>query len=827
MSEITENFMAGLSTDEASRRSVEYGLNSLPQKTPPSPFARFLKQFENPLIYILLFALMTDLVIWYIEGAEGYPAESIAIAFILLINALLGVVQEGKSESALAKLEAMATPQAWVLRDGRLRQIDSTLIVPGDIVRVTGGDRIPADGRISSEASIQLDESLLTGESIPVEKQRGEEVFSGTLLQRGWAMIEVVRTGQQSAMGRLATMIGGIEHTRTPLELKLHRFGKQVSKLVLAIAVVVLVAGTLVQGTSEFPHVMLFAVALAVAAIPEGLPAVLTLTLALGVERMAKRKAIVRRLSAVEALGSVTVIATDKTGTLTENRMDVSEIHSPHPERLIRAMILANDAEPESGAGDALELALLDFARRSSRDVKQIRAEFPRLSSRPFDGSYKYMRVSVREGESVASYLKGAPEVILSRCVMSDSERQEWSLKLESIASGGFRVLAFAVGRDEREEDLEFLGLASLWDPPRPEIGEAIRLASSAGIKIVMVTGDHPSTALAVARSIGLEVNGAICGDQISAMSDDELRTAAYVSGVFARVTAEDKLRLVDALQSGGAVVAMTGDGINDAPALKKADVGIAMGQRGSDVAREIADIVLVDDNFASIVSAVEEGRNIYENIQKFIRFLFSTNMAFVMIIVFGSLGSFYLGLMDDSGLLLLPMTAVQMLWINIVTDGPAALALGFDRNPRVMSMPPRPTSRPLLDKPSLIFIATTGLIKALLAGVILLVGPLMGYPATMTRSMLFLFQSSAELIMAYPSRRISTPPNRNLLLHLFVAGGIALQICTIYIPGLREFLGLQSLELKTFAMISLAVMAVWVAGKVVAWLLSRRFGTI
>jgi Ca2+-transporting ATPase len=399
---------------------------------------------------------------------------------------------------------------------------------------------------------------------------------------------------------------------------------------------------------------------------------------------------------------------------------------------------------------------------------------------------------------------------------MSASERDGWNSQIESAASEGFRVLAFAQGEGEIEEHLSFLGIALLWDPPRPEVPEAVRLAYSAGIKIVMVTGDHPSTALAVARAIGIDAKGVITGDQVATMTDDELRDAAYEMGVLARVTPEHKLRLVEVLQSGGAVVAMTGDGVNDAPALKKADVGIAMGQRGSDVSREVADIVLVDDNFASIISAVEEGRNIFENIQKFIRFLFSTNMAFVLIIVFGSFGSFLMGLEDGRGLLLLPMTAVQMLWINIITDGPPALALGFDRNPGVMLLDPRPPSQPLLDRASIIFVATTGLVKAFFGGVILIYGWWREVEPVVTRTVMFLFQSIAELVIAYPSRRISIAPLRNTFLHLSVIGGIGLQVVTVYFPPLRDMLGLKDPGWEGLVFMSLAALVVWFSAEIV-----------
>ena len=821
MDEVTKTVPIGLSSDEATHRLTEYGPNSLPEKPPKSIPVRLLKQLASPLIYILLFALAVDLIIWFSQEGPGYPIESLAIAIILSINAMLGVFQEGKAEAALVKLKAMATPRAWVMRDGRLCHLDASLIVPGDVVRVEGGDRIPADGVLVSDESLQIDESILTGESFPQERGRGDEVLSGTLLQRGLAYIEITRTGELSTMGRLAMMIGGIQQGKTPLEEKLGVFAKQISKLVLGIAGLVLVAGTLVQGVAEFDHVMLFAVALAVAAIPEGLPAVLTLTLTLGVERMSKRRAVVRRLSAVESLGSVTVIATDKTGTLTENQMSVKAVETTNCDELIKAMALVNDADLAASAGDSLELGLLRFVAQSA-DVVQLRAKFPRVGSKPFDSSYRYMRVSVSDGDEVVSYLKGAPEEILSRSVMTEAERQEWNRKIESEASGGFRVLAFASGRGETEDNLKFLGIASLWDPPRPEVSDAILTARRAGIKVIMVTGDHPSTALAVACEIGIDAKGVIIGDDFSTMSNDELRKAAFDAGVLARVNPEHKLRLVEVLQSGGEVVAMTGDGVNDAPALKKADVGIAMGKRGSDVSREIADIVLTDDNFSSIIAAIEEGRNIYENIQKFIRFLFSTNMAFVLMVVFGTFGSFLMGLKEGS-LILLPLTAVQILWVNIITDGLPALALGFDKNPAVMSQAPRPASQSLLDRRSVRFVVTTGVIKASVGGLILVGGWWREVEPMITRTTAFLFQSTAELFIAYPSRRITIAPLRNTILHASVLGGVTLQILTISFPPFRELLGLQNPGWKGIVLALAAALVVWIAAEIATRCSSAR----
>jgi Ca2+-transporting ATPase len=811
--------LRGLTTAEADARLRQHGPNALPEKHPRTLGQRFISQFESPLIYILLCAVLVDLMIWFIEGASGLPLESIAITIILLLNAGLGVYQESKAESALAALKALAESLVWVLRDGHLVQLHATELVPGDVVRVEAGDRIPADGVVIEAQGILLDESVLTGESVPVEKEINDETLSGTLLVRGKGYLEVTRTGSESAMGKLAVMIGGIEVDKTPLERRMAMFGNQVARWILVMAIVIAVGGTLVEGLSGIGHVLLFAVALAVAAVPEGLPAVLTLTLARGVERMAKRKAIVRRLSAVEALGSVTVIATDKTGTLTENRMFVKAVDSPAPELALRAMTLANDAELATGAGDPLEMALLDYARGQGLDQAILNRESPRRSLLPFDSSHKYMRVTVEEKGKLASYLKGAPEVLLTRSRISDGERRNWEEKIAAYASEGFRVLALARREGEGDQELGFLGLVLMWDPPRPEVPGAIRLAQEAGIRVIMVTGDHPATALAIALEVGLKPGRVVTGFDLETLSPNEVRHAVSEASVFARVTPEHKLRLVEAMKASGEIVAMTGDGVNDAPALKRSDVGVAMGQRGSDVSREVADLVLLDDNFATIVAAIDEGRNIYENIQKFIRFLFSTNLAEILIVVIGVLGSFLLGLRDETGSLLLPLTAVQLLWVNIITDGPTALALGFDRNPGVMMQGPRDPSARLLDPPSLRFILFAGASKALIGGALLVALPNYDYTIETTRTVLFLYVTIGQLVFAYPSRRIGGPPLTNVVLHLTVILSIGLQLLTVFVPGLRLLLRLELPALTSLLWAAAGIMLSWGVAETFVWL--------
>jgi len=813
----------GLSTAEATSRLLTTGPNALPDPAPDPLWRRFARQFQSPLIYILLIALVIDLVIWTLEGAQGLAVESVAIACILLLNAGLGVYQEGKAEAALQRLKQLAASQAWVLRDGKLAHLPVTEIVPGDVVRVEAGDRIPADGTLVEAQGILLDESMLTGESVPVDKEIEGDVFSGTLAVRGHGYVAVTRTGADSAMGRLAVMIGGIEAGKTPLEQRLGVFGTQVAKAVLVLAVAITLGGLYVEGLAGIGHVLLFAVALAVAAVPEGLPAVLTLALSLGVERMAKRKAVVRRLSAVEALGSVTVIATDKTGTLTENRMFVKDLDAVDRAAALMAMVLANDADLATGAGDPLELALLDYARTEGVDAAATITSHPRLGLLPFDSRHKYMRVTVDGATGHRSFLKGAPEVLIARSEMNPAERRSWEEKAEGYAREGSRVLALATRAGDGDDRLEFLGLVLLWDPPRPEVPDAIRRAQAAGIRVVMITGDHPATALAVATAVGIPPSRVLTGLDLEQLAPDEVRRAVHTTNIFARVAPEHKLRLVEALQASGEVVAMTGDGVNDAPALKRADVGVAMGQRGSDVSREVAHLVLLDDNFATIVAAVEEGRGIYENIQKFIRFLFSTNLALVLLVVGGVIGSYLLDLQDASGGLLLPLTAVQLLWINIVADGPPALALALDRNPGLMEQPPRDPAAPLLDRASLQFIVVTGVVKAATGGALLFTLPLYGMSLAATRTLVFLFESIAQLVFAYPARHVQVIPLVNGWLHLAVVLGIALQASTVLVPSLRLLLGLESLSVDAFVWVTGGVLLTWAVAEGVSHVMWRQ----
>jgi Ca2+-transporting ATPase len=652
-----------LTSAEARRLLAEHGPNALPEVPPVPLWRRFLRQLRSALIYVLILALVVDVGAWLLEGSEGVPFEAIAIAAILLLNAVLGVWQEYRAENTLASLRELEAPQAWLFRDGRLERRPSRDLVPGDVVRIAAGARVPADARVDGEQGLLVDESVLSGESIPVDKAQDSQVFAGTLVVRGAAYAQVTQTGSASSMGRIAGMLGEVRTDRTPLEQRLDVFGAQIARWVLVISVVLVAGNVAVEGWARLDDAFLWAVALAVAAIPEGLPAVLTLTLALGVERMSKRRAVVRKLAAVEALGSVTVIATDKTGTITENRMLVRQLDSPDSARAVRAMVLASDAEPDAGC-DPLEDGLFAYAREQGVDPVAVRLASPRHGERSFDSTWKFMRVTVDEGGAPVSYLKGAPEVLLARSDLDDSERRRWAEKAERHAAEGLRVLALAWGHGEREQELQWLGLVLFWDPPRAEVSDAVRAARDAGVRVLMITGDHPATAASVARMVGIDGARAVTGEQLDGLDSQALSALAAEADVFARVTPEHKMALVEVLRARGEVVAVTGDGVNDAPALKCSDVGIAMGRRGSDVSREVADLVLLDDNFATIVAAIEEGRNIYANIQTFIRFLFSTNVALVVLVAIGAVGAAAFGLRDAAGALLVPLTAAQLLWV-------------------------------------------------------------------------------------------------------------------------------------------------------------------
>jgi Ca2+-transporting ATPase len=813
----------GLTSEQARELLARHGPNALPEPQPDRLWRRVARQLKSPLIYILLVALALDIGVWVGHGSTGVPAEALVIAAILVFNAVLGAGQEQRAERAMRHLRRLAAPQTWTRRDGELQRIPVADLVPGDLVRLDAGERVPADAAIITAAGVLADESTLTGESLPVEKTDGMELFAGTLVVRGRAWADVRRTGAHSALGRVAGLLVSLRPEPTPLERRLEQFGRRVARYILGVAVVLAVGGILAEGWGRTAEILLFAVAVAVAAVPEGLPAILTVTLAVGVERMARRRAVVRRLAAVEALGSVTVIATDKTGTLTEQRLEVRQLDTMDRPRALRAMVLASEADAAGPGGDPLERALVEYGVAQGVDVGAEHAATPRHSSRAFESAAKYTRATVRENGALVSYLKGAPELLLARCRLSGADRADWEARIDAAAAGGFRTLGLAWAPAEREDDLTWLGMAHLWDPPRPEVPDALRRAREAGIRVIMITGDHPATARTVAATLGLDAAVVATGAELARLDDAGLRELAARAGVFARVDPEHKVRIVAALQAEGEIVAMTGDGVNDAPALKRADVGIAMGQRGSDVSREVADVVLLDDNFATIVDAVEEGRSIYENIQKFVRFLFSTNLSEVLVVAVAALAAFTFDLRDAAGQLLVPLTAAQLLWINLLTDGAPALALGLDRNPGVMRRLPRNPAAPLLDRPSVVFITVSGVVKAALAIAVLGALWAAGESVPAARTATFAFLAIGQLFYAYPARRSEGQPLGNPWVHWAVAASVALQLLVLTVPPLQR--AFDTVPLEPVAMLAVGVTAVlsWLAAEGVARLSWRR----
>jgi len=815
--------LRGLSSGDAEQRLQELGPNALgPPKRAPW-WKRLFNQFKSALIYLLLFALIVDLITWVRGGATRLPIEALAVAAILLLNAGLGLLQEYRSERALEELARLSAPKAWVLRDGVLSHLDVSVLVIGDVVRLEAGDRVPADGLAQNATFMRVDESLLTGESVPLDKAAGDELFSGTLLLQGSSELLVTRTGPASAMGRLAGALSGIETGKTPLERSMDDFGSRIARYVGGLSLVMVVGGLLIDGVGRFDQVLMFAVAFAVAIVPEGMPAVVTLVLSFGVQRMAGRNAVVRRLSAVEALGAVTVIASDKTGTLTLNRMAVGELNAPDEDEALRALALANDADHASSAGDPLERGLCEFVQARGSDLAAIRSAHPRVSSRPFDPRWKFMRATVAmpSGE-LKSYLKGALEVILERTTLTETDRARWLQSGHEAAERGFKVIGLGCAEGDREDNLQFLGFVTLWDPPRPAALGAVRDARAAGIAVMMLTGDHPATALAIAASVGIASPRALTGAEVERMTDDELASSLREVRVFSRLLPEHKLRIIAALQAAGEVVAMTGDGLNDALALKQADVAVAMGERGSEVAREVSDLVLLDDDFATIVAAVEEGRIIYENLLSFVRFTFSSNVALALLVLGGAVGSLILGLRGAHGSLLLPLTALQILWINFLGDGPTALALAMDRCRGTMLNPPRARDRSLLDAKTLRFVSVDGFMKGAVGLGLLVLMPRLGSSLAATGTSLFLFESIAKLLSAYPARKLGARPAQNPWLHGSVLIGVALGLMCVWFAPMRDVLGLVPLSVHELLLVFALLMVTWGSGELAASIARR-----
>lgn len=739
--------LLGLGEDEASARLETSGPNRLPEPPRRSALMRFLSQFHNILIYVLLGSAA-------ISAFLEHLADTLVILSVVIVNAIIGFIQEGKAEKAMEAISRMLAPLASVLRSGERQSVAAEKLVPGDVVLLKSGDRVPADLRLFNTHGLQIQEAILTGESVPAEKNtrsvaadaalgdRSCMAFSGTLVTSGQAKGVVVATGRRTEIGRISGLISEVEVLTTPLVSQMGVFARWLTALILLIACLLLVFGYFVEH-HEFDELFMAVVGLSVAAIPEGLPAVLTITLAVGVQAMARRNAIVRRLPAIETLGSVSVICTDKTGTLTRNEMIVASVvteahlftldgigYEPigvlkleeqavdgrdHAilEELARAAALCNDAalrEHElvwTVEGDPMEGALLAFAGKIVKDLREERSVWTRTDVIPFDARHRFMATLHHDHEKHACvFVKGAPERILSLCKEQRTAQggaeglneAYWRDQAEQIAARGQRVLALAfkaVNPDRTvlefsdvEEGLIMLGMVGLIDPPRPEAIQALEECHRAGIRVKMITGDHPITAAAIGREIGLEnPDRLLTGAAIDGMDNATLATAVLEADIFARTSPEHKLRLVMALQSHGMTVAMTGDGVNDAPALKRADAGIAMGRKGSEAAKEASELVLADDNFASIVAAVREGRTVYDNIKKVISWTLPTSAGEAVIIIVAILFG-----------MTLPVTPVQILWVNLITAVTLGIALAFEpTEANTMLRPPRPRNEPLL----------------------------------------------------------------------------------------------------------------------------------
>ncbi len=855
----------GLTTSEARRRLVRYGPNQLAEAPPPSLWSKLWDQFNNFVVWLLIVAAV-------VSAALGDWVEAAAIMAIVILNAVLGLVQESRAEQALAKLQQMAAPEAHVIRDGRRQVVPAREVVPGDIVLLEAGNYVPADVRLLESVNLRIDESALTGESSPVTKDAtivirdnvpvGDQknmAFMGTVVSYGRGRGVVVSTGMRTQLGMIAQMLHAVEIEPTPLQKRLDELGRTLGWGALAVCGLVFVVGW-ARGFNPL-DMFLIAVSLAIAAVPEGLPAVVTISLALGMREMVKRHALIRRLASVETLGSTTVICSDKTGTLTQNEMTATRLwvdgrtfeitgqgYAPEGEfrlegqpvepweypALTTALWIAalnNDALLEtSGAsdmrqtfrvvGDPTEGALVVAAAKAGAFKEALEEDYPRVQEIPFDSARKRMVTihAIREPhpedaspfttEKVSGYavtVKGAPDVVLGLCSryqrlddvsepLTPAMREAIMRANDELTGQALRVLAVAYkvipelpenpDPDAIESDLIFVGLFGMIDPPRPEVIPALAKAQHAGIRTVMITGDYPNTARAIAERIGLLRPGhkVLTGAQLDALPPEAWPQAVEETDVFARVSPEHKLRLVEALQTDGEVVAMTGDGVNDAPAIKKADIGIAMGITGTDVAKETADMVLTDDNYASIVAAIEQGRVIYSNIRKFVYYLLSCNLAEIAVIFLATLA----GLPS-------PLTAIQLLWLNLITDGAPALALGVEKgDPDTMERPPRPPDEPIINKPMWLGITIQTLaITGVTLGAYAIGLHVHPNQPEFAETMAFATLSFSELLRAftarserYPILKIGLFSNRSMNLAFLTSALLLLAV--IYIPRLN-----------------------------------------
>ncbi|MFH0975403.1 MAG: cation-translocating P-type ATPase [Spirochaetota bacterium] len=868
---------AGLTVPEVLERMAEYGPNELQAAHRISPWTILIDQFKNVLIIILLAATVLSFFL-------GHGIESIAIAVIVLFAVFLGFIQEFRAERAIEALRQMAAPTAAVLRDGQEVSLPARELVPGDVIVLTAGNKIPADARLLESVNLQVEEAALTGESLPVDKNtsvldnrdlalgdRKNMIFAGTAATYGRGRAMIVATGMNTELGKIAQMLETVETGKTPLQENLNKVGHMLARAALVIVALIVALG-LFRGQPVI-EMLIFGIALAVAVVPEALPAVVTISLALGVQRMVKRNALMRRLPAVETLGSTSVICSDKTGTLTKDEMTARKIfaggqileisgagYDPKGKfslngtivepsgpllQLLKASALASDAhithDEEDGRwhvkGDPTEGALVVAAAKAGLSKADLDLKFPRVNEIPFTSETKRMTtIHTGFGESMA-FSKGAPEVILGSCVKQLSTEGEISLDTagrdailetaRSMAGEALRVLAVASKQasqpENAENEMTFLGLVGMIDPPRPEAKEAIQKCEQAGIKVVMITGDHPITAQAVARELGLLKTGrVITGIELEAMSEEEFDREVKNIEVYARVSPAHKLRVVTAMQKKGYVVAMTGDGVNDAPALKKADIGIAMGITGTDVTKEAAAMTLTDDNFASIVAAVEEGRGIFSNIKKYLMYLISSNIGEI-------------GLMAGATLmgLPLPLTAVQILYVNLATDGLPALALSVDpREPDLMLRKPRNPRTGIFTRPVIVLMVTGGVWSALvnlsLFAWALNTDRSVEEAITMTFVSLVLIQFFKAYNFRSDRNSVLNRPFINKWLNIAILWELALLALIIYIPFLQRPFGTFSLPLIDLIIIILLSLTISPVLELVKWMERRGwFGTL
>lgn len=833
----------GLTEEQVSERREKVGFNQLVEGQKVSLLTIFLNQFRDFMIIVLLAATL-------ISGLLGEYMDAVTIVAIIILNGILGFVQEVKAERSLAALKELTAPMARVRRAGNVETIPAKELVPGDIVLLEGGDKVPADGRVVKSSGLDIEESSLTGESVPVTKQanvyvdgvaalgdRVNMVYMGTLVTRGKAEFVVTETGMSTEMGKIAGLMQESEESLTPLQRRLDQLGKVLVWVSLAITALVVVTGVL-HGNRWY-DMFLAGVSLAVAAIPEGLPAIVTIALALGVQRMIRRNAIVRKLPSVETLGCATVICSDKTGTLTQNRMTVQRVwvdgewykvtgsgYDPngefvYEERSIRALrregikrlveigatcnnAVMKSVETDQGSewvcdGDPTEGALLVMAKKAGFDDPE--SVYKRIDEIPFDSDRKLMSVLVQDGEDVYLFVKGAPDVLLDRATKVFTGGREEALstttKRAAITANGqmagqaLRNIAFAYRRfrsveaakavSDPEQELVFVGLCGMIDPPREEVFEAIHKCHSAGIRTVMITGDHQATATAIARQLQIlpEDGLVLTGAELDSLSESELKQRVEDTYVYARVSPEHKLRIVRALQGQGEIVAMTGDGVNDAPAIKQADIGIAMGQSGTDVAKEASALILGDDNFATIVAAVEEGRGIYDNIKKFIRYLLSSNV--------GEIVTMFVAMLAG---LPLPLLPIQILWVNLVTDGLPAIALGIDPAEKdIMDRPPRDVNEGIFAKGFSVKILSRGILIGVVTLAVFL-WALKTDPKDLkhAQTLAYATLTMAQFILVFDCRSVDGGILKrnifgNVWLILAVAASLGLFLLTIYVP--------------------------------------------